>query len=257
MKVLVIGDGSLDMFRYGRCERLSPEAPVPIFLPVREVMNGGMAINVMENIKALGVDCDIITNDNRPIKTRLVDEVSNQIIVRIDEKDEVDEVNLNILHNVDFSQYDAVVISDYDKGFLKEEDIEYIAQNHSMVFMDTKKKFGDWVKKIKFIKINEKEYLNNESWLFYNYRGHVIITLGMKGARILKSDGKYSPSLTFEIEKEHPVRDLSGAGDTFLAALVVKYLENNDIQEAIRFANKCASWVVTQKGVVAVDPNQL
>ena len=38
---------------------------------------------------------------------------------------------------------------------------------------------------------------------------------------------------------------------------VWNYLKNNNIEEAIRFANKCASWVVTQKGVVVIDPTQI
>jgi len=102
MKVLVIGDGCTDMFQYGVCERLCPEAPVPIFKPTKVVTTGGMAINVADNIEALGIECDIITNDRRPAKTRFVDEVSNQILLRMDVNDVVEGVDLNILHNVDF-----------------------------------------------------------------------------------------------------------------------------------------------------------
>jgi len=82
-KVLVIGDSCEDVFRYGICDKLSPEAPVPIFLPLRTTGNGGMAINVYENLKALGVHCDIFTNDIRPVKMRYVDEVSNQMLLRV------------------------------------------------------------------------------------------------------------------------------------------------------------------------------
>jgi D-beta-D-heptose 7-phosphate kinase/D-beta-D-heptose 1-phosphate adenosyltransferase len=48
------------------------------------------------------------------------------------------------------------------------------------------------------------------------------------------------------------VKDLAGAGDTFIAALVVKFLETDDISQAIKFANQCASKVVTQKGVNSI-----
>ena len=61
----------------------------------------------------------------------------------------------------------------------------------------------------------------------------------------------------FPIEVEHEVRDLSGAGDTFLAGLVASYVRNDDICESIRFANRCAAWVVSQKGVVTVDPEKI
>ena len=80
-KVLVIGDSCEDMFRYGTCDRINPEAPVPIMKPTRTTGNGGMAINVFENLKAFGIDCDIVTNDIRPVKTRFVDEISNQMLL--------------------------------------------------------------------------------------------------------------------------------------------------------------------------------
>ena len=250
MKILVIGDSCRDVFQYGRCDRLSPEAPVPIFTPTTMKENWGMAINVLENIKALGVECDIIISTNQPVKTRYVDEVSNQLLLRIDEKDKIgEEIRKTQIDDIWFDDYDAVVISDYNKHFLTEEVIQHISNKHPLVFMDTKKKINKWATNIEYIKINEKEFSENWSTSF-DYDGDLIMTKGGDGA-ILNFNKEFS------IENEHPVRDLSGAGDTFLAALAVKYLEKNDIEEAIRFANKCASWVVTQKGVVVVNPEKI
>lgn len=245
MKVLIIGDSCTDIFEYGECERLCPEAPVPIFKCKRVVGNGGMAINVLENLKALGVDCDIITNDIRPVKTRYIDEASNQMLLRIDTNDNIFENVSDRLKDVDFTKYVAIVISDYDKGYISEEDIMFIANNHNLVFLDCKKKIGDWSKGVKFIKLNSKEFYENSDYLTLNYEGELIITLGKDGARHWFN--------TYPIETEHEVRDLSGAGDTFLAAFVADYIKNNDISSAIQFANRCASWVVTQKGVAVVD----
>ena len=42
MKILVIGDNCTDVFIYGRCERLSPEAPIPVFEPSKTITNDGM-----------------------------------------------------------------------------------------------------------------------------------------------------------------------------------------------------------------------
>lgn len=245
MKVLVIGDGCKDVFRYGKCDRLSPEAPVPIFKPVFSASNGGMAVNVYKNLQALGVEVDIITNSGIT-KTRFVDEVSNQMLLRVDEDDEVEGIEYSKLLTIDYAQYNAVVISDYNKGFLSEDDIEYIGKKHPVVFIDTKKKMGDWIQHVFCIKINEKEF--NENSEYFNGRinnKYIIVTKGKKGCTL-------NYTLDFPIDK-HDVRDLSGAGDTFIAALVADYIKNNDIYEAIKFANKCASWVVTQKGVVTVD----
>ena len=62
MKFLVIGDSCIDVFRYGKVNRLAPEAPVPIIIPEKETTNPGMAGNVVKNIEALGHQVDFITN---------------------------------------------------------------------------------------------------------------------------------------------------------------------------------------------------
>lgn len=251
-KILVIGDSCQDMFRYGICDRLSPEAPVPIMKPTRTVGNGGMSINVSENLKALGVDTDILTNDIRPTKMRYIDEVSNQLLLRIDENDSIAPITADTIQNIFFDDYDAIVISDYDKGYLSERDIQYIANNHPLVFLDTKKKIGDWAKHVEFIKINEKEYLENNEFLskyIINSKGNLIVTKGKEGAT-------WNMIEEFLINEEN-IRDLSGAGDTFLAGLVADYVKNADIRSAIRFANRCAAWVVTQKGVAVVNLTKL
>jgi len=248
-KILVIGDSCTDMFQYGECNRLCPEAPVPIFNPTKVTTNGGMAINVADNIIALGGECKLITNDFRPAKTRYVDQASNQILLRVDVNDNIKRIKKETLRQIDFSKYDAVVISDYNKGFLSEEDIEFIGY-HPLVFMDTKKKLGEWARSIDFIKLNKKEYQENHDWFQEpeHEKTTLIMTQGPEGAILNREK-------VFGIEKDHPVRDLSGAGDTFLASLVVEYLKNNDIEAAITFANKCSAWVVTQKGVVSVNSN--
>ena len=62
IKFLVIGDSCIDKFVYGVCDRICPEAPVPVTNPTKVKKSGGMALNVQANVQALGVDCDIITN---------------------------------------------------------------------------------------------------------------------------------------------------------------------------------------------------
>lgn len=249
-KVLVIGDSCKDEFRYGSCDRLSPEAPVPIFHLMGTIKNSGMALNVFENLRALGVGVDLITNKDRPTKIRYVDETSNQMLLRVDVDDIVDPVNNDRLKNIDYSLYDAVVISDYNKGFLSTKNILEISKKHPTIFLDTKKNITPWADNVEFIKINQKEYNANEEYLRCDYEGDLIVTMGNYGA-ILNNKQRFS------INDMHDVRDLSGAGDTFLAALVASYIKNNDICEAINFANRCASWVVTQRGVTIVDINEI
>ena len=244
-KVLVIGDICKDVFHYVKCERLCPEAPVPVVTVVETKSNDGMAGNVARNIKSLGLEADSICNEEQITKTRYVDDNTNQMFIRVDSQNEV--TKLENLESIDFSKYSAVVISDYDKGFLSEEDITKISELHPLTFLDTKKYLGNWCKNITYIKINSFEYnrtlhtVGHEDE--YNLIDKMIITKGSEGCQY---KGKVYP-----VDKVD-VKDLSGAGDTFLAGLVWHYLSHENIGSAIVFANECATRVVEQRGVSTI-----
>jgi len=245
MNILIIGDSCKDVFIYGSCKRMAPAAPVPVFIPEFAKENLGMAGNVFENFRSLKVDCRLITNENEIIKTRYVDRHTNHMIVRIDSGEE-QITRIDNLDNIDFSPYDAVVISDYNKGFLLEEDIEEISRRHDCVFVDTKKLLGDWAKSVKFIKINEEEYNRTKHLLIGKkwYKDKLIITLGSKGCTY--KDINYSVA---KVE----IKDLTGAGDTFLTGFVYHYLTTRLIDDSLVFANDCATRVVQKKGVNTIN----
>ena len=243
MKILVIGESCRDIFNYGECNRLCPEAPVPIFNSIQTTENGGMALNVKNNIAALNVETDLCTNTNWDTitKTRFIDIRTNHMFMRLDCNDNAYE-RYNI-DNIRYKDYDAIVISDYNKGFLTKEDITNIGSRHPCVFLDTKKCLGSWCESITYIKINEHEYENNKQYITSKIKDKTIITLGPKGS-VYKDVIHPVPKVE--------IKDVSGAGDSFIAGLVVKYIENNDIIDAIRFANCCATKVVQKKGVSIV-----
>jgi bifunctional ADP-heptose synthase (sugar kinase/adenylyltransferase) len=241
-QILVIGETCRDVFVYCDSNRLCPEAPVPVLNIVDQRENPGMAGNVRRNIESLlGDAIDINTNANwyEIAKTRYVHKESNHMFFRVDTTQSIPRINVK---DIDFD-YDLIVISDYNKGFLLEEDIEYICTNHSNVFIDTKKILGPWVKDARYIKINDYEYRNSEPYLTEDIKYKIIHTMGGKGCEFA---GRKYPT------KKVEVKDLSGAGDTFMAGLVVKYIETQDIENSIKFANQCASKVVTQKGVAVL-----
>lgn len=244
MKILIIGDSCIDRFTYGECKRLCPEAPVPVFSPIDTYRNEGMAKNVFNNFKSLAPDFDVdfISNSNQMTKTRFVDIKTNQMLLRIDDNDQCPRfTDLDKLED-----YDAVLISDYDKGFLNEEDIEYLLDKYPLSFIDSKKLFGDWIMKASFIKINQSEYEKNKKNLT-NYEGQLIVTLGEKG--VLWSNLIHPPT------RQAEVSDLSGAGDTFFAAFVYHYLKHQSISNSIYFAQNCSLEVIEKKGVVVVENN--
>ena len=250
MKVLVIGDSCEDIFIYGDITRLSPEAPVPVLQPTRETKHGGMALNVYNNFLSLGAKVDIITNEKSQIrKVRYVDIRTNQMVLRVDENDEckeIDEVTRMHVYNNQYQDktYDAIIISDYCKGFLKEDDIQYICENNKNVFVDTKKELGDWINSATYLKINSLEYAKNTK--FFENSNVIDKTIVTKGNEGCLFQGKIYPT------EDVPVKDISGAGDTFIAALVVEYIKSNDIIKAINFAQECTKIVVQKHGVSTV-----
>ena len=243
MKILVVGDSCIDVFRYGEVNRLAPEAPVPVIKPDKETSNPGMAGNVVANLKALGADVDFVTNETEIRKVRYVCSKYNHMLLRVDENDTCEPFNIGSLY---LNKYDAVVISDYCKGFLSEEDIKTISQFYqSTIFLDTKKVLGDWAHNVDFIKINSVEYNKSKEQVDNNsiLQSKTIITRGKYGCNY---QGKNYPT------QEVPVKDVSGAGDTFLAGLVVEYTRTQDIDKAIKFAQDCTTIVVQKTGVSTI-----
>ena len=243
MKILVIGDSCTDIFRYGKVERIAPEAPVPIIVPERETSNPGMAGNVVANLEALGAKVDFVTNQTEIRKIRYVCSKYNHLLLRVDENDTCESFNIGSLY---LNKYDAIVISDYCKGFLSEEDIKTISQFYqSIIFLDTKKILGDWAHDVNFIKINYHEYERNREVLLNDniLQDKTIVTRGKYGCDY---QGKNYPTI------DVPVKDVSGAGDTFLAGLVVEYVRSKNIEKAIKFAQDCTTLVVQKSGVSTV-----
>ena len=248
-KVLVIGDSCLDEYIYCTTNRFCPDAPVPILKPESFVSTLGMAGNVVDNLKALDIEVDLISNTNKIKKTRYVDERTNHMFFRIDEgEDDVFPIAKKSLENINWDNYHVVIISDYCKGFIDEDTIKYISEQHPITFLDTKKQIDNYAKNITFIKINDVEYRYSADFLDKEYLDKLIITRGPDGAEY---EGKVYPV------RKVDVRDTSGAGDTFLAGLVANYLETYNIVEAIKFANKCATQVVQKKGTAKINKNEI
>lgn len=151
-KVLVAGDAMLDRYHFGTVERISPEAPVPVFLQTgKETYTPGGAANVAVNLAAAGVQaefCSIVGEDacgkillerlkgdgvgtgyvavtperRTTLKLRYIGQ-GNQQILRVDEED-LSDVGVELVKDrlealqEEISDFSVVVLSDYRKGFL-------------------------------------------------------------------------------------------------------------------------------------------
>ena len=229
LKVLLIGDSCTDEYVYGSCERLNPEAPVPILKFNRKETKKGMAWNVRKNIESFGIEVYMITNQETITKTRYIDEKYNQQILRVDNEPDLKPME----YDLPDGHFDALVISDYDKGFLSNEKIfELVEWFNGPVFIDSKK--TKLPKESCFVKINDLEFSKLD-----NPADNLIITRGSKGAEY---QGELYPGEKVDIF------DAVGAGDTFLSALVYFYLKYGKIEEAIPYANKAAAIAVSNFG---------
>lgn len=237
-KVLLIGDSCFDRYVIGEVERLSPEAPVPIVKIINEYTLPGMSLNVKLNLEKLGLDVDLIAPPTDIVKTRYIDNRSKQHLLRVDDEPIILPFDKKLCQNLE--SYDAIIISDYDKGFLSYDCIEYIVTSTTKpIFIDTKKTdLKRFSAKNSYIKINHYEYKQRLST-----PENLIITQGQHGA-LLKYQDKEQIFPTKKVE----VADVCGAGDTFLAALTCKFLETKSIQEAIIYANKASCLSVQHRG---------
>lgn len=159
-KILIVGDLILDRFIYGKVNRISPEAPVPVVEVTKETFLLGGAANVANNILALGglpslagiigldtagnvlkellkekgINFEGVIDDNRhtTIKTRII--AHNQQVVRFDreEKRRLEGKSLSVLKSYitdAIKKHDAVIISDYKKGVITGSLVETIVNN--------------------------------------------------------------------------------------------------------------------------------
>ena len=244
MKITIIGELCHDAFIYGNVTRLCPEAPVPVLTDVYTETNFGMAGNVKENLLAHNPSLKIsLINQNNPIKkTRYHDDKTNHMFLRVDEgEDNIDSLMLTPEKIEDISESDLVIVSDYNKGFLSEDTLIQIGKLSKLSIIDTKKIITEnLIKSFTFIKLNEHEYQRNKNISDKN-KDKVIITLGMNGAK--------HDDIVFLSPSPKQTIDVSGAGDTFVAGFVARYLDSNNIEQSIDWANYCAGEVVKEKGV--------
>lgn len=240
-KILLVGDICYDVYHYGTVDRLSPEAPVPVFNPNRTETKLGMAYNVADNLRSFNCVVDLYNHNTKlGHKNRYIDERSKQHLIRIDEDVDVEPIDIS---KVDWEYYDAVVVSDYNKGAIDYNTLSTINESfNGPILVDTKKTDLTGLGKCIF-KINALEYSR-----LLDHSGELIVTRG--------SEGTLYKCVNYPVDKVEVV-DVCGAGDTFLAALTWAYLVTKSIPESIVFANKCASISVQHSGVYALKKEDL
>lgn len=259
--ILLIGDLIQDTFIYGSCEKLNPEGPTPLVKQQNVVNKPGGAGNVYENLKSLNFTVDFFHSQEISQKSRII--VDNTIICRLDD-DRIgsNENVLYALNRLDYSNYSAIVISDYNKGTLDNFELvlKKLKNSGVRIFVDPKREFKNFSGSF-CIKCNEKEFnqffgkVSEENIKLAAETNNVqlfIITLGKNGVMYFYDKKVYSIPAIFDT-----VADVTGAGDCFMAALVYSLEKGHTVHESIQIANFGAGISVQHLGTYVLKVEDL
>lgn len=319
-----MGDLMLDRYLWGTAARLSPEAPVPVvdFIEQSECLGG--AGNVAANLAALGARVEVfgvvgndeagrvlrrclqtagignrgVPSDSRrvtTVKTRII--ARHQQIVRVDSerrepvRPEIEEKLLRPLF-ASLRNLTALVLSDYDKGLIRDELADRVlSAAHQLkipVFVKPKTSRLYAYRGARMIVCNLKEAgffltraLMDENSITEAGRqllahfgcNSVVITRGEKGMTAFEESSPrplHIPATNFEVTYARvgqpgversatgrQVFDVTGAGDTVLSVLALASAAGACLAEAAILANAAAGVVVGKLGTAAVTPAEL
>ena len=294
VNVLVIGDIMLDEYIIGNVERISPEAPVPIVNIIERTYSLGGCGNVVDNIIKMGANatcvCTIgddavgskiskLLNDTvedfalaringikSTHKARIISDVRMMQMLRVDEEDtrstlpfetnkKIEERLLDCLNSIDFKKFDMILISDYAKLTICKAVMNWVYGTCIKVIVDPKPVNAYLYKDIFAITPNYHEYnkmIFSEHMLASNLQ-YIITTLGGDGLQIHDmGDDSVKHIDTESVE----VYNVSGAGDTIIAALGICIPMGIDIVQSCRIANDCARKVVQSFETSAVSKDE-
>lgn len=251
MKVLVLGDKIIDQYTFCKPIRLCPEACAPVLHIESERESPGGAALVAANLESLMGEESVVSRfGSLSRKHRIFAE--RTLLCRIDQ-DRVSTSAWNWWKEhppcLTPPKFDAIVVSDYDKGAFGAGTAEAILKLGPPVFVDSKYDIERW-RGAFCIFPNEHEH-NGDSFKGFQ---HVVKKLGAKGCLV---DGVPVPTAPQQ------VYDVSGAGDVFLAAFVYGYFkayhsdEVHRLQYSAYLANLTAGISVRHLGTYVVSPSEL
>ena len=287
LKVLLIGDFMIDQYIFGSSNRMSPEAPVPVMITNKSYSRPGGAGNVAVNLSSLGAEVSCIGyigNDKEGIElikllnqeninTEWIDTyrkittakkrfyIDEKQFLRIDNEEIVNNWKPEKLHNINYNDFDIIILSDYNKGVLNNDWFKEIDSNN--IFVDPKKDDFSFYSNAKIITPNLNELqkasnlkINDDRSLaiackliFKNTKlDFIVAKRGQDGLSIFNDNGLIKHFEAHEVSKP----DVTGAGDTVIATFSLVYAYTNNVEIAAKYANKAASFVVNKSGTATV-----
>lgn len=297
VKVLVAGDIMLDRYWFGEVERISPEAPVPVVRVARREDRLGGAANVARNIVALGAQASLlgivgsdeagakvrdlareaginsclVADPNAPTTLKMRVMGRQQQLLRVDFEEGPGAQSLAKLETQArqlMAQHDMLVLSDYAKGALNEVQLLIAAARDAgiPVLVDPKGDLYQRYSGATIITPNRAEMQDaigrwdSESDLEQRAQ-KLRLDLGLEALLVTRSE----QGMTLFTDQgrqhtdahSHEVFDVSGAGDTVLAALAVTRAAGLEWFDAVQWANRAGGVVVGKLGTSTVSAGEL
>lgn len=295
-RVFVLGDLILDRYVWGSVQRISPEAPIQILKVGREEFRPGGASNVARNLAALGarVSCGgVVGNDaggrelvrllrslridvfavvrdpRKPtsVKTRML--AHNQQMLRVDREDASPagpDVRRRLLAAAlkAAARADLAILSDYDKGALPPALCESFVRRAKCPVLvglksrDTRKyarATGASLNRGELLSLSGEEDMDRgaRKLLRRMELKFLVVTMGDRGMRVYP---RGAAPFTLPAAARQ-VYDVTGAGDTALAAFGLGYASGLKLEECALLANAAAGVVVAKVGTEAVTRGEL
>jgi len=310
-RIAVVGDLMLDEYLWGRIERISPEAPVPILSVTRRASTLGGAGNVAENLRHWGVEVtvigvvgedetgrqlydllqshgvnakDVLAEPLRKTtrKARLMSVEHGQQVFRLDEestftvKGEIEKNLIDAIQKID-QNVQAIVCSDYLKGVLSEKvltSVFEVARTRGIrSIVAPKDSNAEKYRGANILMPNSTELrqmapqranANQETWLNDSARS-LVEALSLEALLVTRgSDGmslfQHSTSGLRRVDiptMARSVYDVTGAGDTAIAAFSAAVASGADLRSAAQLANVSAGIKVGKRGTACVSLEEI
>jgi len=278
--ILVVGDIMLDRYVIGAVHRISAEAPVPIVNVTKTYEVLGGCGNVAINLRYLGIHVSILASvgndtagqkifdklgshniqsyvfrasEQTTIKERIVAGERQTQMLRIDRESTTPilfEELLPSLSELKEEKFDYIIISDYAKGFVTHELVDYLKTFNIPIIADPKPKNIFLYSNIFMITPNKKEF--EEMGEKIHYATYTLITMGRNGMKLfdlIERELKIIPSTPVN------VYNTAGAGDVVVATISAAMAMGFKPYEAAVISNACAAEAVTHTGTCVVDKN--
>ena len=311
LRILVIGDLMLDEFIWGKVSRISPEAPVQVVNVTAESYYPGGAANVARNIREFtahvsiigsagtdgygtrlvqllgqsGIETSGVVQDGSActtVKSRII--ARHQQVVRVD-RERLQPLGAEVYTRVAASleqaveRADAVVISDYDKGFLTQELADRISDlvgahgklltidphphnplrwrgataikpNRAEAYLAAGMRASDPVDS----PLQDEGLMKVGRTLLESWGAEcVLVTLGEQGMMLFQKQRAPHHTPT----RAQAVFDVSGAGDTAIAVFTLGLAAGASPAEAAELANHASGIVVGKLGTATATKQEL